>query len=87
MAARDLLTNLDGVSGVVGDRGYAADALITFTEAQSLYAKRSVVERYFNRIKHFRRMGARYDKLARNSVAAVALVSARLRLRTFKSRT
>ncbi|MGB6231746.1 MAG: transposase, partial [Litorimonas sp.] len=52
-----------------------------------VYAQRNRVERYFNKIKHFRRIATRYDKLARNYLASVALVSARLWCRTFESRT
>ncbi len=31
-----------------------------------LYRQRNLVERFFNKIKHFRRIATRYDKLARN---------------------
>ena len=31
-----------------------------------LYKERNAVERFFNKIKHFRRIATRYDKLARN---------------------
>jgi hypothetical protein len=34
------------------------------------------IERFFNKIKHFRAIATRYDKLARNFLAAVQLVSA-----------
>jgi hypothetical protein len=34
------------------------------------------VERFFNKIKHFRAIATRYDKLATNFIAAVQLVSA-----------
>ena len=40
--------------------------------------KRNLVERFFNKIKHFRRIATRYDKLARNFLAAIALASIRL---------
>ena len=41
----------------------------------ALYRERNLVERFFNRIKHFRAIATRYDKLARNFLAAVQLVS------------
>ena len=41
-----------------------------------LYRERNLVERFFNKIKHFRAIATRYDKLARNFLAAVQLVSA-----------
>ena len=42
----------------------------------ALYRERNLIERFFNKIKHFRAIATRYDKLARNSLAAVQLVSA-----------
>src|SRR6266478_3336526 len=42
----------------------------------ALYCERNLVERFFNKIKHFRAIATRYDKLARNFLAAVRLVSA-----------
>lgn len=53
----------------------------------ALYRKRNLVERFFNKLKHFRRIATRYDKLARNFLAAVALASSRLWLRHYESTT
>ena len=39
------------------------------------YTKRNLVERAFNRLKDFRRIATRYDKLARNFAAAIALAA------------
>jgi transposase len=52
-----------------------------------LYRQRNLVERFFNKLKHFRRIATRYDKLARNFLSAVALASARLWIRTYESTT
>ena len=41
-----------------------------------LYCERNLVERFFNKIKHFRAIATRYDKLARNFLAAIRLVAA-----------
>ena len=41
----------------------------------ALYRERNLIERFFNKIKHFRAIATRYDKLARNFLAAVQLVS------------
>lgn len=41
-----------------------------------LYRERNLIERFFNRIKHFRAIATRYDKLARNFLAGIHLVSA-----------
>ena len=52
-----------------------------------LYRQRNLVERFFNKLKHFRRIATRYDKLARNFLSAGALASARLWIRTYESTT
>jgi transposase len=39
------------------------------------YKARNLVERMFNRLKDYRRIATRYDKLARNFASAVALVA------------
>ena len=43
---------------------------------QHLYKDRNLVERFFNRIKHFRRLATRYEKLARRFMAMLHLVFA-----------
>ena len=53
----------------------------------ALYRQRNLVERFFNKIKRFRRIAARFDKSARNFLAAVMLASTRLWMRTYESRT
>lgn len=53
----------------------------------ALYRQRNLVERYFCKLKHFRRVATRFDKLARNFLAAVTLASARRWLRAYESRT
>ncbi len=52
-----------------------------------LYRKRNLIERYFCKLKHFRRIATRFDKLARNFLAAVLIASTRLWLRAYESRT
>jgi transposase len=42
----------------------------------ALYRERNFIERFFNKIKHFRAIATRYDKLAINFLASVQLVSA-----------
>ncbi|WP_315780953.1 MULTISPECIES: IS5 family transposase [unclassified Bradyrhizobium] len=46
--------------------------------SRRIYRKRNLVERFFCKLKHFRRIATRFDKLARNFLAAVALGSTRL---------
>jgi putative transposase len=36
---------------------------------ENLYADRNKVERFFNRVKHYRRLATRYEKTARNYLA------------------
>jgi len=43
---------------------------------RTAYKRRNVIERLFCRLKDWRRIATRYDRLATNYLAAVALVSA-----------
>jgi transposase len=52
---------------------------------QAIYRKRNLVERFFNKLKNSRRVATRFDKLARNFLAAVALASVRLWTRAYES--
>ena len=40
-----------------------------------LYRQRNLIERMFGRLKDFRRIATRYDKLARNFLARIALAA------------
>ena len=42
----------------------------------ALYCERNLIERFFNKLKHFRAIATRYDKLARNFLAGVQLAAA-----------
>lgn len=50
-----------------------------------LYRDRNVVERFFNKLKYFRRIATRYDKLGKHFLAMIKLASIRLRLRVYES--
>lgn len=39
------------------------------------YRRRNLIERFFGRLKNWRRIATRYDRLARNYLAAIALAS------------
>ena len=41
----------------------------------ALYCERNLIERFFNRLKHFRAIATRYDKLARNFLAGTQLAA------------
>ena len=51
----------------------------------AIYRQRNLVERFFCKLKQFRRVATRFDKLARNFLAAVLLASTRLWLRAYES--
>lgn len=42
------------------------------------YRQRNLIERMFGRLKDFRRLATRYDKLARNFLASIAIAAALL---------
>jgi len=46
-----------------------------------LYRERSLAERFFNKLKHFRAVATRYDKRSDNYLAGVKLASARIWMR------
>ena len=52
-----------------------------------LYKERNKVERFFNKIKHFRRIATRYEKLGDNFLAMVKLAAIRVWLRSIESTT
>lgn len=78
---------------LVGQRGGQAhiptqrDRKVQRSVDPNLYRHRNLVERFFCKLKHFRRVATRYDKLAGNFLAAIALASARIWMRTYESTT
>jgi len=52
-----------------------------------LYRKRNAVDRFFNKIKHYRGVSTRYDKRADNYLAGVKLASTRIWMRANESMT
>ena len=52
-----------------------------------LYKERNYVERFFNKLKHFRAIATRYDKRDDNFMASVQLASLRIWLRSYESVT
>ena len=47
-----------------------------------LYRSRNLVERFFNKLKHFRAIATRYDKRADNFLASIQLSSIRIWIRS-----
>ena len=52
---------------------------------RELYKQRNLIERFFNRIKHFRRIATRFEKRASNYLAMLRLAAVRIWLRTYES--
>jgi transposase len=52
---------------------------------KAIYRERNHVERFFNKLKQFRRIATRYDKLGANFFAFVKLASVRIWLRSIES--
>ena len=50
-----------------------------------LYRQRNLVERFFNTLKHYRRIATRHDKLGSSFLAMVKLACIRLRLHHYES--
>lgn len=48
---------------------------------RNLYADRNKIERFFNRLKQYRRVATRYEKLGQNYLSMVFLASALISLR------
>ena len=51
----------------------------------ALYRKRNLIERFFNKLKHFRKVATRYEKSAQNYMAVVLIASSRLWMRHYES--
>ena len=52
-----------------------------------LYRQRNQVERFFNKLKHYRAVATRYDKRDDNYLASVQLASIRIWLPSYESVT
>lgn len=50
-----------------------------------LYRFRNLVERFFNKLKHFRAVATRFEKHPENYLALVKLAAVRIRLRSYES--
>lgn len=51
----------------------------------AIYRQRNLVERFFNKLKHFRKVATRYEKTARNYLAAVLIACSRIWMRFYES--
>lgn len=76
---------------LVNDRGGTAHiptqrrVRVQRSVAPELYRRRNLIERFFCKLKQFRRIATRFEKHATNFLAAVALASTRIWLRAVES--
>jgi transposase len=56
-----------------------------FRWTKALYRERNQVERFFNKLKQFRRIATRYDKLGATFLAFLQLAAVRISLRSIES--
>ena len=53
--------------------------------SRGLYRQRNLIERFFIKLKYYRRIATRYDKLSSSFLAMTKLACIRLRLRHYES--
>ncbi len=88
-AIMDKAYDSKGIRQALADQGVEAviparlNRIETIHHDQEKYKRRQQVERFFNKLKQFRRIATRYDKLARTVLAFVHIVSAWIMLRSF----
>jgi transposase len=86
-AVMDKAYDSDAIRQVLDEQGVEAVipsktnriAEIPYDRAQ--YKARQKVERFFNKLKHFRRIATRYDKLSRTFLAFIHLVATWMMIR------
>jgi len=62
-----------GTEPVIPARGSRS---VAFPHDRHAYRRRNVIERMFGKLKNWRRIATRYDRLASTYIAAIALVAA-----------
>jgi transposase len=81
----DLLRQTMAAQGVFANIKPLARRLDKPAFSPFLYRYRNRVERFFNKLKHFRAIATRYDKHAANYLALVKLAAARIWMRAYES--
>jgi len=86
-AVMDKAYDSDAIRGTLAERGVEAVIPARANRAEGIpqdgekYKLRDKVERFFNQIKHFRRIATRYDKLGKTFLAFVHVVASWITLR------
>ena len=81
----------DWIRAAIEARGAApnipakSDRTQRFCFSRSFHRQRNLIERFFAKLKQFRRAATRYEKLAANYLAMLKLASIRLWLRAYES--
>ena len=89
----DRAYDADALRAAMAERGAWANIrampnrVKTFPFSAWVYRQRNEVERFFNKLKHFRAVATRYDKRDDNFLASVQLASIRIWLRSYESVT
>ena len=78
---RELIEDRDAVPIIPDRRG----AKTTHAFSKPLYRWRNRIERGFNKLKQFRRIATRYEKLAANFLAMIKIATVRRWLRAYES--
>ena len=87
----DKAYDTDDIRGRIEDRGATANIPPKVNRRTpppfdtDIYKQRNLIERFFNKIKHFRRIATRYEKRASNYLAMLKLAAIRLWLRSYES--
>lgn len=91
--ATDRAYDSDGLRLSLAERGAIANIRLMPTRKRfpafdpHLYKQRNQVERFFNKLKHFRAVATRYDKRDDTFLASVQLASIRIWLRPYEAVT
>ena len=80
---RDLIEQRDAVP-IIPDR---EGAKTRHAFSKPLYRLRNRIERAFNKLKQFRRIATRYEKLAANFLAMIKIAIIRICLRAYEATT
>ncbi len=83
----DALRETLAARGAWGNIRAMPNRVKSFPFSSWLYRRRNQVERFFNKLKHFRAIATRYDKRDDNFLASVQLASLRIWLRSYESVT
>ena len=87
----DKAYDTDHIRAQIEDRGAIANIPPRANRRQQppfdaeLYKQRNLIERFFNKLKHFRRIATRYEKRASNYLAMIKLAAIRILLRNYES--